>query len=222
MKQIGSPSDWLGFIDSQVPAILNMVMDTWDELPSPCCDEREDVITKAFASALKRSRARCELPFRIDTQLVELEPAAGEDEGRMDIVFSPPVSREDIYFCFECKRINVPSAKGVRPYFAEYVVQGMLRFTRGQYGRRVKHGGMLAYVLNGDVAAAISGVEANFPPHANELGMLSLAKFSMSSVFPDDHRLRETVHARSSGLSSFVISHLFLPGDPDAPFRAEN
>ena len=133
MKQVGSPSDWHGFIDSQVPAILRMVLETWESLPAPYCDAREDDVTELFCVALRRSRDRCELPFRIDIQLVELEPKAGEDQGRMDIVFSPPAPREDIYFCLECKRLNVRVANGgVRPYFSEYIVHGMLRFIRGQ------------------------------------------------------------------------------------------
>ena len=198
---------------------MDIVVQTWETLPPPYCDEREDVITETFVKALKRSRDRCELPFRIDIQLVELDPSAGEDQGRMDIVFSPPAPREDIYFCLECKRINVRSASGVRPYFAEYVVHGMLRFVRGQYGKRAKHGGMVAYVLNGNIASAIAGVEPNLASHASELGMESPAMFAMSSIFPNDNRLRETPHKRSVGLSTFVIYHLFMPGDPKASFR---
>jgi len=221
MSQVGSPNDWLGFIDSQVPAILGVVLETWEALPPPNCDEREDSITETFVRALRLSRNRCELPFRIDTQLVELDPAAGEDQGRMDIVFSPPAPREDIYFCLECKRINVRSPSGVRPYFSEYVVHGMLRFVRGQYGNQVKHGGMVAYVLNGDIASAIAGVESNITAHATDLGMNVPATFAKSSFFPNDNRLRETLHERGSKLSSFVINHLFMCADSKVPFQPE-
>jgi hypothetical protein len=79
----------------------------------------------------------------------------------MDIVFSPAVPRENIYFCLECKRLNGREGNGVRPYFAEYVRFGMFRFVRGQYTHSVRFGGMLAFVFDGDVAGAMMGVEGN-------------------------------------------------------------
>lgn len=219
MKQVGSLTDWLGFIDSQVPAILRVVVETWDVFPAPYCDEREDVITEAFVKMLKRSRDRCELPFRIDIQFVELDPADGEDQGRLDIVFSPSAPREDIYFCLECKRINAQLRSGDRPYFAEYVVHGMVRFIRSQYGRRVRHGGMLAYVLNGDVASAIAGVVANIKSHSEELGLDDFNKLDPCSQALGDERILESRHRRELGSSPFAIYHLFMPGDPNASFR---
>jgi hypothetical protein len=219
MKQVGSLSDWLGFIDSQVPAILRVVFETWDAFPAPYCDEREDVITKAFVKVLKRSRDRCELPFRIDIQFVEVDPAAGEEQGRLDIVFSPPAPREDIYFCLECKRINVRSRNGVRAYFAEYITHGMSRFIRGQYGKHAKHGGILAYVLNGDITSAIAGVEANINRYSRDLGIEDATTLEKCSLFPEDDRIRETHHQRNPGLSTIAIYHLFMPGDSGASFR---
>jgi len=48
-----------------------------------------------------------------------------------------------------------------RPGGSEYVVNGMARFVSGQYARAVRHGGMLGYVLDGDIAGAIANVESN-------------------------------------------------------------
>ena len=152
-------------------------------------------------------------------QLVELDPAAGEDQGRMDIVFSPLAPREDIYFCLECKRLNVREGDEIRPYFAEYVQFGMLRFVRGQYARSVRFGGMLAFVLDGDIAAAIAGVERNISNNHCKLGMAMPGAFRLSSARPSDSRVRETGHRREADLGQFVIQHLFMPGDPNAPLR---
>ncbi|MCA9091180.1 MAG: hypothetical protein KDA90_21385 [Planctomycetaceae bacterium] len=221
MMLVGSPNDWHGFIDSQIPSILKMVVETWDSLPAPCCDALEDDVTEAFCVALRRSRDRCELPFSIHIQLVELEPAEGEDQGRMDIVFSPPAPREDIYFCLECKRLNVRSADGsVRPYFSEYIVHGMLRFIRGQYGKIAKHGGMAAYVLNGDIDSAIAGIQSNIIAYEGELLLASSTTLGRSSFLPQDNRLRETVHTRV-GHSKILLHHLFLAGDPESSFRSK-
>ena len=81
----------------------------------------------------------------------------------MDIVFSPLVPREDVYFCLECKRLNVINDGQVRPYTSEYIIHGMLRFIRGQDAAQMRHGGMLGYVLDGNVEQAIENVTA--PDH---------------------------------------------------------
>jgi hypothetical protein len=86
-----------------VPEILNLVIASWEEMPSPAPDEKEDNITIALCRALRQNRNARNLMFQIDTQVVELEPASGEDLGRLDISFRPLVNREDIYFCLECK-----------------------------------------------------------------------------------------------------------------------
>jgi len=54
-------------------------------------------------------------------QSTELEPAAGEDVGRMDIAFYAPAYCEDYYFCVEAKRLNVIKDGAVRSYASEYV-----------------------------------------------------------------------------------------------------
>ncbi len=102
MMHFGSPEEWIDLIATQVPSILALVIETWESMPPPAANEFEDPVSEALCMALRHSRSRCELPFRIDTQLVELDPAAGQDQGRMDIVFSLLVPREDIYFCLEC------------------------------------------------------------------------------------------------------------------------
>jgi hypothetical protein len=150
---------------------------------------------------------------------VELDPVAGEHQGRLDIVFSPLVPREDIYFCLECKRLNVCEAGGVRPYFAEYVQYGMFRFVRGQYARSVRFGGMIGYVLNGDIAGAMAGVEGNISNCYRELRMAAPGRFRSSAARQNDDRVWETEHCRGADLGLLVIHHLFMAGDPRAALR---
>ena len=108
-----------------------------------------------------------------------------------------------------------------RPYFAEYVRFGMLRFVRGQYADAVRCGGMLAFVLNGDVPGAIAGVEENIRQMYGDLGMPAPGEFLTSTVRPTDPRIRETQHTRSKRTDSFRIHHLFMAGDPNAPLRPD-
>ena len=219
MIQLGSTEQWVSVIETQVPDILALVIETWEALPSPAGNELEDPISETLCRSLRQSRTRCDLPFRIDTQLVELDPAAGQDQGRMDIVFSPPAPREDIYFCLECKRLNVRGENGIRPFFVEYVRFGMFRFVRGQYANSVRHGGMLAFVLDGDAVGAIAGVEINIRNLSSDLGMDNSAALSASTVRPTDARIRETRHRRGQHADPFIIHHLFMAGDPNTPLR---
>ena len=65
-----------------------------------------------------------------------------------------------IYFCLECKRLNVVVNGIKRPGGSDYVVHGMARFVSGQYASAVRHGGMLGYVLDGNIPGAIANVES--------------------------------------------------------------
>lgn len=210
MSVIGAPSEWAGLIDPMVPVIMKLVIDSWEEMPFFASDEREDDITITLCRALKRNRTARELMFTIDTQQVELDPEPGEDLGRLDISFRPLVPREDIYFCFEGKRLNVVKEGKTRPYAAEYVTLGMMRFVTGQYAKEVRHGGMVGYVLDGDVRRAISNVASNVQRHHDALCMMPPGKLSASSVLADEKRARETLHSRSSPAVTFRIHHLFL------------
>ena len=221
MNTVGDPSKWADLIDSLVPDIVQLVFDAWQVMPALSPVALEDPTTKALCRLLKLNRTAADLPFRIDTQFVELDPAAGEDEGRCDIVFSPPINREDIYFCLECKRLNVPKSKGVRSCASEYVAFGMLRFVRGQYAPKVRHGGMLGYVLNGNIDGAIRSVTAAIIRRAADLGM-SPATVSASTVQPKNRNMRETEHRRAQGLGPLQVHHIFVANRPNAAIFARS
>jgi hypothetical protein len=212
MTVVGVSNEWADLIDPMVPDILQLVVATWDAMSPPALDDGEDAITNTLCRALQQSRSARGLMFQIRTQVVELEPAIGEPFGRMDIVFIPLVPREDIYFCLESKRLNVIKDGKSRGYASEYVLFGMLRFVKGQYSKAVRHGGMIGYVLDGDVSKAISNVEANIVSHASLLGMNMPATFLPSSILKGDVRARETHHTRTAETKAFSLHHVFMPG----------
>ncbi len=219
MSLFGSPDDWVDLIDSLIPQILELIVKTWATMPGLAADAREDPTTETFCRRLRQNRNAQELPFRIDIQMVELEPGNGEDQGRMDIAFSPLVPREDIYFCLECKRLNAATAGGFRSYATEYVDHGMLRFIRGQYASMVRNGGMVAYVLDGDLEGALEKVKAVVVRRQLDLGMTAPAEMRPSSSIPGIPSLKETRHVRKSESRNFLIHHLFVSGlgDPGHP-----
>ena len=112
-------------------------------------------------SALKNSKDRNRHPFLIRYEDVEVDTDLVKVTGRKDIVFFPPLNDEDIYFCLEAKRLNALVSGRRRSLADEYVKEGMQRFVDGKYSRFVRHGGMLGYVLDGQVARAIKNVETN-------------------------------------------------------------
>lgn len=210
MSIVGSPTEWADLIDPLVPEILKLVIASWNEMPSPSPDETEDIITTALCRALRENRTARELMFQIHTQYVELDPVPGEDFGRLDIVFIPCVPREDIYFCLESKRLNVVKDGETRAYASEYVKLGMLRFVTGQYSKSVAHGGMIAYVLDGDVSRAMGNVEANIQKQCSELCMTVPRGFLPSAALKDESCARETHHHRIHEARVFCIHHLFM------------
>lgn len=209
MKSVGVRGAWRELVASLVPDILELVRSTWREMPPLAPDALEDPTTEALCRRLRQSRDAAELPFRIDIQMVELGESADADQGRMDIVFSPMVPAESVYFCLECKRLNVVRSGSTRTYAREYVIHGMMRFITGQYASQVQQGGMLAYVLNGDVDGAIERVSAVIGRRCEELGMEIPCSMLESSARTTDPMARETRHRRGTDRQRFVIHHLF-------------
>ncbi len=212
MSSGGDPTAWLDFIDAQMPAILRLVISTWRDMPPLAPDALEDPTTEGLCRALRRNRTSGELPFRVDIQMVELDPADGERQGRMDIVFSPMVPNEAIYFCLECKRLNAMIGGQRRALATEYVSQGMVRFVRRQYGAQVRHGGMLGYVLDGQVDAAVNAVAVAIVAQKNELEFVGESILSPSSFLPDERVVFETAHTRAHPPQPFFVQHIFSAG----------
>lgn len=211
MKSYGVPDDWLDLIASLVPQILRLVWSTWQTMPTLEPDALEDPTTDELCRRLRGSRTAAELPIRIDIQMVELGTSADAEQGRMDIVFSPLLPTEQVYFCLECKRLNVIKEGKKRGLAAEYVVHGMMRFIAGRYASEVLEGGMLGYVLDGDIADAIARVSSAVAARRVELGMESPGLLLRSEVLSEVEDARETRHRRGVAEERFVIHHLFAP-----------
>ncbi|NQV23476.1 MAG: hypothetical protein HQ518_03820 [Rhodopirellula sp.] len=216
MSVRGQSSAWVDLIDPMTPEILRLVVETWGKMPSPAPNQLEDAITDQLCVALRRNRDLRSLMFYVMTQTVILEPDAGEVVGRMDIAFLPTgkdiVPDEDAYFCLECKRLNVIKDGRKRSYASEYVKYGMLRFVTGQYSRSVRHGGMLGYVLDGDVDNAIGNVEKNIRKHRAKLRILGSDAFLPSVYLNGIQTARESHHQRAHESGPFRIHHMFMAG----------
>lgn len=220
MSVAGAVDDWIELLEQILPDILRLVVDTWARMSKPFADDKEDPITRLLCAALRKNRTVRDLPFLIDFQNVELDAATAEELGRLDIAFKPTglpgAPDESIYFCLECKRLNVMLNGGKkRPGGSEYVAHGMVRFVTGQYASAVRHGGMLGYVLDGDVAGAIANVESNVGTHHVSLCMEPPGSLYASSVLTGLPNAKESLHSRTGESQKFRIQHLFM--DAQAP-----
>ena len=210
MTVVGTPADWVDLLDSMVPGILSLVITTWETMQPPSQDSKEDNITNDLCRALRQARAARDLPLQIHTQQIELDTMLDQDRGRLDIAFNVLVPREDIYFCLEAKRLNVVKDGAYRSYASEYVTLGMLRFVSGKYSKTVHHGGMIGYVLDGNVTHAIANIAANIQSQCSALRMDPPGSLLTSAVINDDSRVRETHHHRDHESTVFHIHHLFM------------
>jgi len=207
---VGDPSYWDDFFQlNLVPSVLSYVIATWEQMPKPGPSDLEDAISIKFYSALVNAKNRNAHAFLIRYQDVEVDTDIAKETGRKDIVFFPS-HQEEIYLCLEAKRLNA-FVSGIRRSLAdEYVKEGMQRFVDGKYARFVRHGTMLAYVLDGDIHRAMRNVEKNIRNRFVELRMDKNGGFVASTIRPDDPRTKETVHRRVNDKAVFHIHHLFV------------
>ena len=126
-------------------------------------------------------------------------------EGYLDISILFWVGRNNLCLAIECKRLNVRNKKGERDSLAhEYVRKGMMRFVNRQYAPDLPLGGMIGYVMDGDIAFAFAAVKAKIRADAAALSC-DLAR-SRDLVPPQSFL---TMHNRSP--VEIELRHLFLP-----------
>ena len=213
MSVAGNPAQWDDLFEQDlIPAVLALVKAAWDQLEKPGQDAREDDISKRLYVALVNGKDRNTHAFLIRYQDVEVDDDLSKESGRKDIVFFPSLFDEPIYFCLEAKRLNALVSGQRRSLADEYVKEGMQRFVEGKYSRHVRHGGMLGYVLDGDIDRAIANVSNCIRLHQAALRMEAPAELLRSRIRPDDPHTRETRHRRPNEAIVFCLHHLFVAG----------
>jgi hypothetical protein len=221
----GDPRLWLPlFSPGLVPQIVELVLDSWSSFAGPKPSENEVPITLRFCCHLKlRKNSLRDLPVRIERESTEDDTIRGRERGRIDIRFTEAYScREDVYFAFECKRLNVPPSrpskrKTVRSLARPYVHDGLMRFVTGQYGRNLEHGGMIGYVMDSDTPAAVRSVDRCVRIARRRLKLAGRETLRDSRVTQGRGEVKETVHG--TGARTLTIQHLFL-ACAEAPRRS--
>ena len=207
----GSPAEWDDlFANKLIPSVLNLVLGAWERIEKPSEDELEPATCLRLYAAILRSKDRQKHPFLPRYEDVEIDFEPARVTGRKDIVFYPSVLDHDVYFCLEAKRLNARVNGRMKSLAEEYVKNGMFRFITGQYSRRVRYGGMLGFVLDGDIKRAMKNVQNNIESNRDSLGMPPTATWMPSTLRTADPHAKETEHRRSLETAVFHIHHLFV------------
>ena len=211
MAIIGNADLWSNFFPNDlIPDILNMVLDVWNVFKDNCDETLEVPITKRFRSHLEQYKDLKMLPIRIDREAIVDDISTEKEIGRIDLRLTHGY-RSEVYFAFECKRLNVVDKNSRTSSLAkEYVMNGMTRFvgSEPQYAIGLKQGGMIGYVMNGITDKAITAVNKQIKTHYIDLQMKSSKGLNPSSRLFNS-LLKESLHYLPS--QEFIIHHVFLP-----------
>jgi hypothetical protein len=197
-------SKWEQLSLDDIKKVLNLTIDSWDSFKISY--KRENKITDKFCAHLRKNKNRSIHFFSIYSQSVLLDDE-GEVLGKIDLKFQFNCE-EKIYFSFECKRLRVNFPSGFQSLANKYVEEGMYRYN-GQYAQGLDKGGMLGYVMDGEVNKSIEDVRKAIENHRSDLYMEQDRTLCNCSIL-SSNQIKETFH-KYGPENKFVIYHIFLP-----------
>lgn len=206
----GKERGWGLFPDGWEGEVLQFVSNVWNDLTLPKAARLEPRITKLLTGAII---ARYEREER-DWFCVPESPdwnEEGKEISRTDIrVYPPGRKRRHVSLILEGKRLNTPASRA-----AEYVgAGGMMCFIPTsripvKYAAGLPCGGMLGYVLDGNIRRAHSAVCKAVKSRRGPLSLTTDGEFR-SLRLANSHEFHGiTKHRLPDRL--FLIYHLLLP-----------
>jgi len=211
MSTSGNPSKWEQLTPDDVRKIIELLLDSNKSFkvpPKKKSSKLEDHITNRFCAHLRNNKNRSEHFFCIEPQSDTLNDV-GELIGRIDLKFISG-NEEKNYFSFECKVLRVTRPSGqISASYSEYVKEGMYRYFNGQYAQGLDKGGMLGYIMDGNIDKAINGVKKAIEIRRKNLNMSSNEILRKSSIL-SSRQVKETIH-NYGPTGQFAIYHIFLP-----------
>ena len=221
MKFAGTTHQFLGgILPSDFRAeIFSLVESAWPKVPSPHDAWLEPRITGLLQQAMiaeQESRYETDPPFHISEDVKKRDPKTGKEKERTDVEIHLRhhyIKGQKPYFVFESKRLNIIYVGVVNSNAHEYVGDGgMGCLLAGGYETIPDYSGMLAYVMDGDVAAAKTSVETQIGSKSEELRLHGDAKIHSSTLMPKGSPHGATYH--TFGAQKSAIFHIFLPLTP--------
>ena len=218
MRLTGTAHQFLGdVLPSDFRAeICSLVEAAWPNVPSPHDAWLEPRITGLLRLAMiegQEARYETDPPFHISDDAKIRDPRTGKEKERTDVevhLRHHYIKGLKPYFVFESKRLNVPYGGVPSPNVHEYVGDGgMGCLLAGGYNTVPNYSGMLAYVMDGNIATAKRSVEKQLANKSAEMRLRGDAKIHSSAFMPNGSPHGETHH--TSGGRDSVLFHMFLP-----------
>jgi hypothetical protein len=168
---LGDPDPWLTRFKRVDERFLERLEALW-----PCCmamltgQPDEDRITINLVDRLAKDPEVRRICHWVEYQFEPFGLASDGSrysKGKIDMAVFTDRDR-DQYLAYECKRLNVVGGDGSRSSLAtRYVTLGMVRFLTQQYAEGLRLGGMIGYVMDGDMTAArhalVDAIPAQLP-----------------------------------------------------------
>ena len=173
---VGDPREWKDRFITLDERLLHRILHVWSQCVALLSSQpEEDAITINLVALLSKDAGVRRMCHWVEYQY---EPFGTHpngmkfSKGKIDIAILLDWERER-YLAYECKRLNVRHG-GTRSSLAtRYVKDGMMRFLTEQYAEGLPVGGMLGYVLDGDLAFALTQVSAAIAAHESPLSLIA-------------------------------------------------
>jgi hypothetical protein len=206
---VGDPHDWRDRFITVDERLLQRILHLW-----PACvallpgQPEEDTITINLVHLLSIDavvRRICHFVIYQHEPFGTHPGGAKFSKGKIDIAVLLDQERER-YLAYECKRLNV--VHGTRASQAtRYVNDGMMRFLTEQYAEGLPVGCMLGYVMDGDLAFALTQITAAIAAQKIPLGLIA----SPTSGQPMTGIERFSSDHQRPNKSGIVLRHVLLP-----------
>jgi len=189
----------------EVKQAIELILRSWESFNAKV--KLEDKITNKFYAHLIENKSRSTYFFTIVPRPAEIDEQ-GEEVGEIDlkVIYR---NQEKTCFSFECKRLRVYFPSGFGTLAGKYVTEGMYRYFNGQYALNLDKGGMLGYVMDGNIDLAVNDVKAAIEKRRLNLYMNENETLKASSYITSK-QVKETLHKYGPN-EKFIIYHIFLP-----------
>ncbi len=191
----------------EVKQAIELILRSWESFNVKM--NLEDKITNRFYAHLLENKSRSTYFFTLVLRPAEINEQ-GKEIGEIDIKIIYR-NQEKTCFSFECKRLRVHFPSGFNTLAGKYVTEGMYRYFNGQYARDLDKGGMLGYVMDGNIDLAVNDVKTAIEKRRSNLYMQENETLKASSCITSK-QVKETLH-KYGPTGRFTIYHIFLPMD---------
>lgn len=208
---VGNPNSWIARFRSLDTRFLARVVAVWPKCVNKLSpDSHEDSITINLVDILSKDSGARRLFHYLGYQFEVFgftDDRIAFSKGKVDMALLLDQDREK-YLAYECKRLNVVRDGTTRSLATRYVMCGIRRFVTEKYAADLPLGGMLGYVMNGDVNDARAKIWAAIDRHQAYIGMVG--KPTHGQAIGAIERF-SSLHCRPPTGSNIEIRHALLP-----------